>query len=236
MFSSWSGVFFFLLCFCNKTQVIGSISVENKTSVALAGETLHYSILFNVPANKSSNVRCFRDRDKVGNWSVKSNITKRVKLWVNITMLNSSDSGEYCFHYGDQVNCSVVLVRNVGYLEPYKVLESDVISLLVLNTLLLLFSVFGSVYVFKWHKDYPPSEKGGEGTKQRKRESNTGMRDEVPSSDSLYMSLEPRPVSIYDVLNVDETRRKSAERVKSKEPAKTSQEEQGIFESVYENL
>ncbi|XP_076839128.1 NFAT activation molecule 1 [Brachyhypopomus gauderio] len=235
MFSKWFGLFFVVpLCLYNKAQ--GSLSIANRTSIALAGETLHYRISVTVPANKSNIVRCFKDGVEVWKADVKRSTAMTAKLWANITVQNSSDSGEYYISYESKERHWVVLVRDVGYCEPDMDLPIDIISLLVLSTVLLVFSVSGSVYVIKWHKDHPLSGEGGEGTKVNKRESNTDARDEAPPSDSVYTALEPRPVSIYDVLGDEEGRGINVERLHSEETAKTAQEEEEMFESVYENL
>ncbi|KAI4871977.1 hypothetical protein NFI96_034498 [Prochilodus magdalenae] len=161
---------------------------------------------------------------------------KKQQLWANITMHNSSSSGEYCFHYLKEKCYLVVLVRDVGYIRPDEHLESDVIPLLLVTTILLLFSIAGSVYVFKWHKDHPESEEAGDGGNIRNRENNVTTTAQSPNSESVYTALEPRPVSIYDVLNVDQVRRQSTEKRTSKEMVEASKAEEGIFESVYENL
>ncbi|XP_017554595.1 uncharacterized protein si:ch211-243a20.4 [Pygocentrus nattereri] len=237
MFAVHLGIYcIFLLCCSNKSQA-NDLVVNNRTSVALANETLHFHIRVTVPANSSgTKVFCSRNGHEV--WkeylhSAQSGI--KVELWANITINNSSSSGEYIFQYLEKKVYCVALVRDVGYIEPNESLEADVIALLVVTTILLIFSIVGSIYIFKWQKDHPKSEKGGDGVKVKNRQSNVGVTAQGLNSESVYTALEPRPVSIYDVLNVDQVRRESTKRT-SEETAKTSQVEEGIFESVYENL
>ncbi|KAL7852526.1 hypothetical protein SRHO_G00183110 [Serrasalmus rhombeus] len=239
MFAVHLGIYcIFLLCCSNKSQANDLLVVNNRTSVALANETLHFHIKVTVPANSSrTKVSCSRNGHEV--WkeyvhNAQSNI-KVEQLWANITINNSSSSGEYIFQYQKKNVYCVALVRDVGYIEPNESLEADVIALLVVTTILLIFSIVGSIYLFKWQKDHPKSEKGGDGVKVKNRQSNVGVTAQGLNSESVYTALEPRPVSIYDVLNVDQVRRESTKRT-SEETAKTSQVEEGIFESVYENL
>ncbi|KAL6481664.1 hypothetical protein MHYP_G00097440 [Metynnis hypsauchen] len=239
MFAVQLGIYcIFLLCCSNKSQANGLLVVNNRTSVALANETLHFHIRVTVPANSSrTKVSCSRNGHEI--WKEylhnEQSVNKDEQLWANITMNNSSSSGEYVFQYQKENVYWVALVRDVGYIEPDESLEADVIALVVVTTILLIFSIVGSIYIFKWQKDHPKSEKGGDGVKVRNRQSNVGVTAQGLNSESVYTALEPRPVSIYDVLNVDQVRRESTKRT-SEETAKTSQVEEGIFESVYENL
>ncbi|XP_036419372.1 uncharacterized protein si:ch211-243a20.4 [Colossoma macropomum] len=228
----------FLLCCSNKSQANGLLVVNNRTCVALANETLHIHIRVTVPANSSrTKVSCSRNRQEVWKEYVHNtqSVVKDEQLWANITMHNSSSSGEYVFQYQKESLYWVALVRDVGYIEPDDSVETDIIAMVVVTTILLIFGIIGSVYIFKWHKDHLKSEEGGDGVKVKNKQSNVGMRAQGLNSESVYTALEPRPVSIYDVLNVDQVRRKST-KCTSEETAKTSQVEEGIFESVYENL
>lgn len=87
----------------------------NRTSVALAEETIFWKIVVNVPANTSHTVRCYMNKQEV--WK-SENIghhyhgTKTTTFLANVTMndwnLNSED---FYFQYMDEKVYGVVLVR-----------------------------------------------------------------------------------------------------------------------------
>ncbi|XP_007253196.3 uncharacterized protein si:ch211-243a20.4 [Astyanax mexicanus] len=227
-----------LLCCCNRSEA-KELVVKNRTSVALAGETLSINIMVTVPVNSSgTKVSCKYKNIEVWRHTFKHvySVPTPMWLWANISMPNSSFSGEYSFNYQASVLPWLVLVRDVGYVKPGEPLHSDVIALLTVTLILVLFSIIGSVFVVRWHKAPPQTEVKEDGVKGRERQSSVGVTTQVAHSESVYSSLEPRPVSIYDVLNVDQVRRESTEKRTSQETAKTSQAEEGVFESVYENL
>ncbi|XP_066518311.1 NFAT activation molecule 1 [Hoplias malabaricus] len=229
--------YIFLLCCCNKGEVKGALVVKNRTSVALAKETLFFHLSFKVPVNSSSTASCYQKTQEIWKHTYKAGDSARgVNTVVNMTMHNSSNSGEYFCKTSNPSEkfYFVVLVRDVGY-EPNEAIiptDSSVIPLLIVTFILLLFSIIGSALLFKWHKP----EKVGDGVKDRKKESPVGVMTQSPNSESVYTSLEPRPVSIYDVLSVDEARKQSTEKHTSEEKAEACHVGEGIFESVYENL
>ncbi|XP_072512725.1 NFAT activation molecule 1 [Salminus brasiliensis] len=241
MFVVRLGFFYmFLLCCCSMTEAKGSLVVKDRTSVALAGETLSINIEVTVPVNISgTTVSCSRDK-RTAEWSHTFDqiypTPTLMLLSPNITMHNRTYTGEYHCKYQEETCYWVVLVRDVGYVDPDVALDSDVIALLTVTLILLIFSIIGSVYICKWHKDHPQTKESGEEVKGRERQSNVGVTTQGANAESVYTSLEPRPVSIYDVLKVDQARRESMEKHTSQETAKTSHAEEGIFESVYENL
>ncbi|KAB5523495.1 hypothetical protein PHYPO_G00153210 [Pangasianodon hypophthalmus] len=230
------GVFWiFLLCCCSKSEA--KLSLKSRTSVALAGKTVIHQLKVTIPPNGTKDyIICYQNMHRVWQKEIEQNPSpnsKIIELSPNITMHNSSSSGEYYFSYKSEKLYWVVLVRDVGYLPDT---ESFIIPLLVVIILLLLLSIAGSVYIFKWYKNQSLSEGDGDKVKAKNRTRNAVATVEGATSDSVYTALDHRTVSVYDVLNVDEARKAKTESQTSNKKAKPSPVEEGIFESVYENL
>ncbi|XP_026159079.1 uncharacterized protein LOC113128181 isoform X3 [Mastacembelus armatus] len=143
-----------------------------------------------------------------------------------------------------------VCVPDDGYHEPKMWDYTEVIIVAVFTGVLLVFSVVGSVYVFRGHWQITKCDKSDRQQKQNKERKEREIEKEdnadvtpAPST-SFYASLEPRPRSIYDVLdhsaaNTEPDQQKA--KPKKKEPSKTNiqtsqHQDKGIFESVYENF
>ncbi|GAA6087899.1 uncharacterized protein si:ch211-243a20.4 [Tachysurus ichikawai] len=222
----------FLLCCCHKSEA--KLVLKHRTSMALAGERVSNMLEVTIPANSTGHlIKCFYKSHQV--WEhptvyTSSVFPQKIDLPVNITMHNSSCSGEYYFEYMNEKVYWVVRVQDMGYQ-----LHSVIPMLAVISVLLLLLSIIGSVYICMWYKNHFPSEGDEDDVKAKGGKRNT-VATEGATSDSVYTALENRTVSVYEVLNVDEVTRASAKCQTSKKKAKPSPVEEGIFESVYENL
>lgn len=88
-------------------------SLENRTCVALAGRSVIHQLKVTIPANSTgSTIRCYQNSQKVWEQLIhRSSTPKTIPLTANITMHNSSSSGEYYFQYMDKKLYWVVLVR-----------------------------------------------------------------------------------------------------------------------------
>ncbi|XP_027011742.1 uncharacterized protein si:ch211-243a20.4 [Tachysurus fulvidraco] len=223
-----------LLCCCHKSEA--KLVLKHRTSMALAGETVTNMLEVTIQANSTGHpIKCFHKGHKV--WEhptdYKASVSPQQKdLPVNITMHNSSCSGEYHFEYMNEKVYWFVRVRDMGYQPHPKIF---VPMLAVFNVLLLLLSIIGSVYICMWYKNHFPSEGDEHNVKVKEKKKNT-VATEGTTSDSLYTALENRTASVYEVLNVDEATGASAKCQTSKKTAKPSPVEEGVFESVYENL
>ncbi|KAM7394151.1 hypothetical protein PAMP_020970 [Pampus punctatissimus] len=129
---------------------------------------------------------------------------------------------------------------------------TELIIIAVSTGVLFAFSVVGSVYVFIGHWRKQISECGNSGKKQmqKREEKKEGKLEEdhvdviTDPSTSFYASLEPRPRSIYDVLDNSAANREpdqSKTAIKTNETPKmtvqtTQQQDEGVFECVYENF
>ncbi|XP_071329388.1 NFAT activation molecule 1 isoform X4 [Trachinotus anak] len=142
-----------------------------------------------------------------------------------------------------------VALAGDGYTRP---IDYTFIIMSVFTGVLLVFSVVGSVYVFRGHQKEQITqcgEMGGKRKQNREKRKAREMKDDnidvtTAPSTSLYASLETRPRSIYDVLDHSAAKRESDQgktKAKKNEPQKTTEQtaqhqEEGVFESVYENF
>ncbi|KAF5909243.1 NFAT activation molecule 1-like, partial [Clarias magur] len=194
-----------------------NLILKSRTSVALAGEKLVHHLEVTIPANSSkTNILCYQNSNEIWKHAVDENTFSHpltIILSTNITMNDSSCSGEYYFKFQSEKVYWVVLVRDMGYQPDTEIL---IILLPVVIIILLSLSITGSVYIFKWYKNHPPSEGDGNEAKTEKRKRNTVATEEGAVSDSVYTALGQTTVSVYDVLNVDEERRASTDSQTSK--------------------
>nr|XP_040042602.1 uncharacterized protein LOC120825195 isoform X1 [Gasterosteus aculeatus aculeatus] len=229
--STWMLVFF-LLAGCSGTDS-PKICLDSTVFVAFAGETLRLPCELKVPANQSGDaLTCFNSlKQPVYSCDIANSQpqTHRLKLELsNVTL-----SGEYFCRYKNAHVYFYLLVQskeelNIDLDRNYT--EVGVVG--VFTAVLLVFSVVGSVYVFRGHWSDCFTECGKRGTeqKQKREERNEGEQVEdnvdvmTAPSTSFYASLEPRPRSIYDVLDHsavrDESDTSKAE-PKKRKPKKT---------------
>lgn len=221
--------------------------------MALAGSDLSIEYSLVKPANQSEDrVMCYDpDNNIIHSSEVARTAMKeeRISQKVKLKKLQSSASGEYRCTYRESNAYWFLLVRDEGYHEPDNKLDSrELITVGVFTFVLLVFSVVGSVYVFRGRWNKPDSEGGSSDRRQEenRNERRSGEVEEdnmdiitAPSS-SFYASLEPRPRSIYDVLDHSAANREAGQRnakPKSKESHSVREETmQDQDESVYENF
>lgn len=228
-----------------------TISMPDRIRVALAGETVHYKLKVTIPMNQStSDLVCSGppDQKKIKEWRIlfPPETNTRTFNW-EITAYNSSYSGEYNCKYKNVEIFWTLLVKDEGYRQLY----SGFILFLVLGVLtagLLIFSVIGSIYLFKSQSNGST----GSGVSRRNRceneeeEENSKTSVNAAASASVYASLESRPASVYEVLtpgasaaavNRESVQRKGKVKRKSKESTENATPKgEGIFECVYENF
>ncbi|XP_051801810.1 uncharacterized protein si:ch211-243a20.4 isoform X2 [Acanthochromis polyacanthus] len=142
-----------------------------------------------------------------------------------------------------------------GYKEPKMFSYTELITVATFTSVMLIFSVIGSVYVFRGYWKEKMTESGDRQKTSRKPKDNREEKkkedmDETHAdvmatqSTSFYASLETRPRSIYDVLDHSAASRETDRRKpkpKKKNPPKTveqttEQQDEGVFECVYENF
>nr|XP_046187391.1 uncharacterized protein si:ch211-243a20.4 [Oncorhynchus gorbuscha] len=247
------GVLCVLMCLGNHQaqEANPAISMPDRIRVALAGETVHYKLKVTIPMNQSSsNLVCSGppEQKKIKEWIILlSPETKTTTFNLEISAYNSSYSGEYNCKYKNVEIFWTLLVKDEGYRQLY----SGFILFIVLGALttgLLIFSVIGSIYVFKsqWNGST------GSGVSRRNRgeneeeEENSNTSVNAAASAPVYASLESRPASVYEVLtpgapaaavNRESVQRKGKVKRKSKESVENATPQgEGIFECVYENF
>ncbi|XP_071032483.1 uncharacterized protein [Oncorhynchus clarkii lewisi] len=246
-----------LMCLGNHQaqEATPAISMPDRIRVALAGETVHYKLKVTVPMNQSSsNLVCSGppEQNKIKEWNIlfsPETLTRTFNL--EITAHNSSYSGEYNCKYKNVEIFWTLLVKDEGYRQSYSGFSLFFV-LGALTTGLLIFSVIGSIYVFKSQWFTLKNGSTGSGVSGRNRgeneeeEENGNTSVNAAASAPVYASLESRPASVYEVLtpgapaaavNRESVQRKGNVKRKSKESMENATpQEEGIFECVYENF
>ncbi|XP_038569535.1 uncharacterized protein si:ch211-243a20.4 isoform X1 [Micropterus salmoides] len=248
--STWIFVFFFSSV-CSGMPPL-KIHLKSTVFVALTGEDLNIESSLDVPANQSGDMlRCFDPKNREI-YSCEVRETAGQSQQLTLLLKNLSCSGEYHCQYKTANVYWFLLVRNEGYKDIVNLESTELITVAVFTGVLLVFSVVGSVCVFRghWKEHITEDGKAGRKRKQNKekkkeRETEEDNVNVIPAqSTSFYASLEPRPRSIYDVLDHSAANRKSESdksKPKKMDPQKTMGEttqpkEEGVFESVYENF
>ncbi|KAG7486545.1 hypothetical protein JOB18_033366 [Solea senegalensis] len=176
-------------------------------------------------------------------------ITREIPLTVKLK--NVTISGEYVCQYHNTKVFWFLQVRNHGYKEPRIFDNTELIPVAVITATLLVFSVAGSVYVFRgnWKEQITKCGKTGGKQNQIGEERKTSETEEdteiitAPSA-SFYCSLQVRPRSIYDSLehlSADKEQDQRETKPDKTEPPNMVQQtiqlkDEDVFESVYENL
>ncbi|XP_039880437.1 uncharacterized protein LOC120729076 [Simochromis diagramma] len=236
---------FFLLTVCSMDSP--SISLEQEVFVAFRGENLNITCNLIKAVNQTEDgcLTCFDPKNKtIYNNTIPTMDTKQERFSWHLELKNLKLSGLYSCQYQTVKVDWFLRVTDEGYKEP---VNTEFIIMAIFTGVLLIFSVLGSLYVFRGHW----TEKHGAGEKKQKqsKEEKKVTKKEDDSLDgtaaqSYYASLEPRPRSIYDVLDSSPARRENDQDKaipKKKEPPKkaaqkTKDKDEGVFESVYENF
>ncbi|XP_029917292.1 NFAT activation molecule 1 [Myripristis murdjan] len=237
-------IFVFLIPFILSGVDAESFQLEQRVYVALAGEDLQIDFFLFQPANQSGgSLKCFDHKNQVIHSSEvlqSGDATEQIKGSVKLRNLVSSHSGEYHCEYKSARAYWALLVKDEGYWEPRSI--SDYKGAMIvggLTSVLLVFSAVGSVYVFTGRWDKACLSAGG-GSRRREQGRSEPTREEVEVEDreetaaqasSFYASLEPRPRSIYDVLD-----HRTATPKQSNNSVEPPQSQEAVFESVYENF
>ncbi|XP_010864594.1 uncharacterized protein LOC105007381 isoform X2 [Esox lucius] len=218
-------------------------AVKDRVWVTLAGQNVSFKLTLSTTGNLSADyLVCYRppDSKEIQRWKTKAN-NKHV-FTLQFTAHDSSYSGEYKCTFGKDEIFLALLVQDRRYQKPS---ERGLIMLGVLTTALLIFSVFGSLFTFRWSQFTVKNKNNRVSTGKRrpKQEEETQVQTPINASASVsvYASLESRPASVYEVMvqgaeNRDSGQRKSqVQTKKSKKLTENATQGEGIFESVYEN-
>ncbi|CAB1439900.1 unnamed protein product [Pleuronectes platessa] len=164
---------------------------------------------------------------------------------------NVTRSGEYRCHYKNASVYWFLRVRADGYKEPPMMSYTEY-GMAAITGVLLVFSVVGSIYVFRGHwkeaitksiKTSGKQRQNGEETETSETEVDNVDKGTAPST-SFYASLQARPRSIYDVIDCSAANQEPDQReTKPNENELTENMEQttppqavDVFDSVYENF
>lgn len=246
--SAW--IFLFLFSsFC--TGINGQeINLNKAVFVAFPGDDLSINVtLHNLTNQTSEDLLCW---DPFNNLAYSAKIkTIHENEFLTVKLKNLNCSGLYNCKYNKAEVHWYLLMTAKGQKVP-QMWDVKFIIVAALIAVLLVFSVLGSVYVFRGYWTEKRSETLGMSRKQKqKREDQKETEKEEDNMDmttaqssSFYASLEPRPRSIYDVLDCSAAN-SDDQQIKPKSPEKelskveeniAEHQDEGIFESVYENF
>ncbi|XP_033937729.1 NFAT activation molecule 1 [Pseudochaenichthys georgianus] len=245
----WTWIFVCL--FLSECTGMGTpeLSMDRSVFVGIKGEDLHIICWLTMPANQSrDSFSCSNPlQNKIYDSVILENsLAEKRRLPVELKTL--SISGEYSCQYKTAKVNWFLRLRDEGYRQQVFMDNPGIIVVAVFTGVLLVFSVVGSVYVFRGHG----KERGDSGRKRKQNREEMQQREveednmdaiTAPST-SFYASLETRPRSIYDVLDHSAAKKEPNQRKakpKKKEPQEkmpqTPQEQnEGTFECVYENF
>ncbi|XP_013860349.1 NFAT activation molecule 1 [Austrofundulus limnaeus] len=209
--SSWIFAFF-LPSVCRGMPPL-TLTLDRTVFVAFSGEDLNITCTMTRPVNQTGDTfNCFdATGEKIFTQTISGTGNSPKKKTLMIPLKNVSSSGIYYCKYKSVMVQWFLRVRAKGYkpLEMWDYTDTDFIIVAIFIGVLLLFSVLGSVYVFRgdWkemtHECSNTDEPEKENTEDRKKteteEDNTDVT--AAESTSFYASLAPRPGSIYEVLD-----------------------------------
>ncbi|XP_062384223.1 uncharacterized protein LOC134071471 [Sardina pilchardus] len=226
-----------------------------RTRVVLARHDLRLNFTAVVPRNTTHNIlQCYREKKSV---TPEHNLEtgwkeRHEQVEVVLSLNDSSDSGQYrCTFRNAPPVYLYILARDEGFTKQY--LSDDVVApVAILTALLLVFSTLGSVYIYKsqaaldGHGDggtnvtMVRTSQGGDAGGAAVEDATDDEEAAAAADNSVYTTLESRPASIYEVLDPSasnsRTQSKKSSRKSSKKKDEAAPAEDGIFESVYENL
>ncbi|XP_077460470.1 NFAT activation molecule 1 isoform X2 [Stigmatopora argus] len=218
--------------------------------VAIRGEVIHIPYELHIPAKENNDVLiCFDPNNQ--QFFRRAFPATGEAAFSNKAIMELGDlrrSGEYRCQYKEAKAYFFLRLRD----EYYKDFTKDTFAIVMgfFIGVLLIFSVVSSLYVFRGTWAGKKHERGNPSNDRKKNKQQADKPEEdrtgviVTSSTSLYASLESRPRSIYDVLdrssvnNTVSNQKKPALMPKTGHtPAKQTQsQDEGLFESVYENF
>ncbi|XP_076585173.1 NFAT activation molecule 1 [Chaetodon auriga] len=249
LMSTWIFVFFPSVCSRVETP---KIDLESTVFVAFAGHDLNIECELKMPANQSSDSLTCSDpfNTQIYNCNIPATAGQPGSFKRRLELKNLTSSGEYSCRYKTAEVYWFLRVRDDGYKGAWDYTECIIVA--ILTGVLLVFSVAGSVYVFRGHWKDCSTECGNTSRKrQQNREERKERETEEDSVDvitaratSFYASLEPRPRSIYDVLDrtaantePDQSEAKpKKKKTQNAMPQTTQPQHEDIFECVYENF
>ncbi|XP_060921337.1 uncharacterized protein si:ch211-243a20.4 [Labrus mixtus] len=232
---------------------VPSLHLNTTVFVALRGEAIVVEARVETPANQSKDIlNCFDPSlQHIYSCDVADTANQPSVQMLSLEMKNLTSTGEYQCQYKTATVYWFLRLRDEGYTELIAWNPAECI-LAILTSGLLVFSVVGSVCVFRgnWKEHFTscgqPNRKHEQKREERmaKEEQEDNLNVVTDPSTSFYASLEHRPGSIYDVLDRSTTEggsNKSKAKVKKKESQQTMVQtteiqQEGVFESVYENF
>ncbi|XP_019939572.2 NFAT activation molecule 1 isoform X2 [Paralichthys olivaceus] len=225
-----TGVFFFSSV-CSGMRP-PNLSLDTTVFVAFEGEDLTIDCHIFKQQNKSrDSIRCIDPHNnRIYTKELPATTDKPKVINSKLQLNNMTSSGEYYCEYQTARVYWFLRVRANGYKEPIVFNYTEFIAVAVVTSVLLVFSVIGSIYVFRGHWKEQITISGKTNREQRQNRGETQVREteedkRTAPSPSVYASLEARPRSIYDVLDHSQNTEQT-----------TEHPDDNVSESVYENL
>ncbi|KAK7929998.1 hypothetical protein WMY93_006393 [Mugilogobius chulae] len=173
------------------------LSLRKRVFVALKGENLSITYQLNKPPNLAEDtLTCFDPHNK-SIYRFVISATAENETSDKIVLENMTVSGKYFCQYKNVKAFWFLRIRDHGYKEAWNFTEIIVVS--VITCLLLVFSVGGTVYVFRGNWKCCTIQ-NKERLESQKEDGGTANAEPVQST-SFYASLKARPRSVYDVLD-----------------------------------
>lgn len=227
------------------------LDLESRVFVAFVGEDLTIRAHLFQPSNQSQDtLTCsdpFHKEIYVCDVTSTEGTPEIQNLFLELKTLSAS--GEYHCKYKSATVYWFLRVRAEGYKEVVLFDYTEFIIVSVFTGVLLVFSVVGSVYVFRGHLKVTKCGRRGKAKPQEqeeKKQNETGGNnvEALTQSSSFYASLEPRTRSIYDVLDHSAADKQSDQKnsqpkqkgTKKEIKPSAEQPDEGVFECVYENF
>lgn len=224
-----------------------SIQLDSTVFAAIRGDELHITCKLKIPVNESSSMLTCSDplQKQIYNNVIPATASEPKDFEWTVLLKNMQSSGKYSCKYKKAKVYWFLRLRDHGYKEPTTPDFTECIVVSVLTGVLLIFSVVGSVYVLRGYWEVCCRKKNPikEAKEEQKMEENS-VETIATTPPSFYASLEPRPRSIYDVLDHSTTKTEPApckDKPKKNKPPKMVTEskppqQEDMFESVYENF
>ncbi|XP_028308568.1 NFAT activation molecule 1 [Gouania willdenowi] len=239
----------FLPCTCSGLNTPEMI-LESTVFMAFKGGELTIKCVLRKPINQTKDfLRCFNPSNaEIFRVPIPETGSIETTTKLELKLTNLVTSGEYHCQYKTVKESWFLRVRAEGYRMPPIPNYPEFITMAIITGFLLLFSVVGSVYVFRGH--WRNTNRDDSGKKQTKENQQNPEEEEYnvdvtgAQSTSFYASLDSRPRSVYDVLDCSDANKepsknklkpKKSELLNTVQP-NIEQPDEGVFESVYENI
>ncbi|XP_062304168.1 uncharacterized protein LOC134008685 isoform X1 [Osmerus eperlanus] len=249
------GLMLVLMCSGNQAQETVVITMKNRVMVVVPRQEIKFEFTASVPANESFAPGFCRDPEEKTIYTF-TLPTQRTKVVVQRGIsIAFEKSGHYKCQFKESKVYFVVLVKEEAYRKPGHIPVTAIV-LATLDSALLIFSVLGSIYTFKGHRcqlntrNQRRHARNGERDNEqvqeekRKKRGDSTQAERAETSASVYASLDPQTISVYEELhpeaaNSDNQEKKVKKKSKQLDKLVEKKAQEGMDgddECVYENF